>query len=67
MEKGKIKINLGPIQETLLLPLWARAKETEKEKPIIKDIYARDIINRIDYDFSKIESEPEIARNQQLM
>jgi len=67
MEEGKIKINLGPIQETLLLPLWARAKETEKEKPIIRDINARDIINSIDYDFSKIEAEPEIANNQQLM
>jgi O-methyltransferase involved in polyketide biosynthesis len=67
MEKGKTKINLGPIQETLLLPLWARAKETEKEKPIIRDLNARDIISSIDYDFSKIEAEPEIANNQQLM
>ena len=67
MEESKIKINLSPIQETLLLPLWARAKETEKEKPIIRDIYARDIINCIDYDFSKIEAVPEIADNQQLM
>src|SRR4030042_2557410 len=67
MEKDKVKINLGPVQETLLLPLWARAKETEKEKPFVIDTYARDIIKSIDYDFSKIEADPEIACNQQLM
>ncbi len=52
----EIKIELGSVQETLLLPLWARAKEAEKENPIVRDNYARDIIARIDYDFSRIES-----------
>ena len=67
MEEGKIKIDLGAVQETLLLPLWARAQETGKAKPIVSDTYARDLIKKIDYDFSKIEAEPEIANNQQLM
>ncbi len=66
MTDVKTKINLGPVEETLLLPLWARAKETEKAKPLITDTFARDIIKNIDYDFSRIEADPEIANNQQL-
>lgn len=52
----KIKIDLGAVQQTLILPLWARAKEMEKKNPIVYDTYARDIVARIDYDFSKIEA-----------
>lgn len=51
-----IKIDLGAVQTTLLLPLWARAKEAEKKNPIICDSYARDLVARIDYDFSGIEA-----------
>ncbi len=36
---NKNKINLGSVQETLLLPLWGRAIETKKEKPLL--IYDR--------------------------
>ncbi len=56
MSDQAIKINLGVIQETLVIPLWARAEETRKSQPIIDDPYARDIIAKIEYDFSKIES-----------
>ena len=55
MNDHNIKIGLGAVQETLLLPLWARAKEAEKQNPIVRDTYARKIIDRIDYDFSTIE------------
>lgn len=48
-----IKPNLQGIPETLLIPLWARAVEAEQARPIIKDIKAAEIINGIDYDFSK--------------
>jgi len=51
-----IKINLGAVQETLILPLWARAREMEKNNPIVFDTYARDIVAKIDYDFSTIEA-----------
>ncbi len=56
MKNRDIKIDLGAVQETLILPLWARAKEMEKKNPIVYDTYARDIVARIDYDFSKIEA-----------
>ena len=38
-----------------MLPLWARARETEKDKPVVFDPWARDLVGRIDYDFSQIE------------
>lgn len=56
MKNRDIKIDLGAVQETLILPLWARAKEMEKKNPIVYDTYARDIVARIDYDFSTIEA-----------
>ncbi len=55
MKNRDIKIGLGTVQETLMLPLLARAIESEKENPILYDTYARDIVTRIDYDFSKLE------------
>jgi O-methyltransferase involved in polyketide biosynthesis len=54
----KIRIDLGPVQETLMLPLWARARETEKDNPVVRDPCARNIVERIDYDFSRIEEGP---------
>ena len=49
------EISLGAVQETLLLPLWGRAVETQKNKPLLMDEVARSIIKDIDYDFSRIE------------
>ena len=55
MKNQNIKIDLGPVQETLMLPLWARARETEKDNPIVCDTYAKNIVESIDYDFTQIE------------
>jgi O-methyltransferase involved in polyketide biosynthesis len=49
------KITLTGVQETLLLPLWGRAFETKKDKPLLIDKEAVRIIDQIDYDFSQIE------------
>ncbi len=51
----KISIEKGNVQETLLLPLWGRAFETQKDKPRLIDEKAVEIIKKIDYDFSDIE------------
>ena len=48
------EIKLGNLQETLLLPLWGRAIETQKEKPLLVDNKAVSIVNSIPYDFSVI-------------
>jgi O-methyltransferase involved in polyketide biosynthesis len=48
---NKVKIDLGEIQKTLLIPLFGRAKESEKPAPLVKDKYAREIVENIDFDF----------------
>ena len=40
MKDLDIKIDLGAVQETQVIPLWARAKDAEKNNPILGDIYA---------------------------
>ena len=48
------KIDLKGVQETLLMPLWGRAVETQKEKPLLIDKEAVNIIDSINYDFTQI-------------
>ena len=48
------EIKLGSVQKTLLLPLWGRAIETQKPKPLLVDNKAVSIINSIPYDFTVI-------------
>lgn len=59
-KEGKVvmnheKLNLRHVQETLLLPLWGRAKETKKKKPLLVDPNALSIINTVNYDFTTIK------------
>lgn len=49
----KIRLDLGDVQKTLLLPLWGRAVESKKAKPHLIDEAAVRIINQIDFDFTK--------------
>lgn len=48
------KLDLGSVQETLLLPLWGRAMETQKNRPLLIDTKAVEILKAIPYDFSVI-------------
>ncbi len=48
------QIKLGSVQETLLLPLWGRALETQKKQPKLIDQKAVEIINSVGYDFTTI-------------
>ena len=47
-------IELGDVQITLLLPLWGRAVETKKKKPLLIDKSASEILNQLNYDFTTI-------------
>jgi O-methyltransferase involved in polyketide biosynthesis len=50
----KVNIDLGNVQKTLFLPLWSRAVESKKQKPMLIDDTAIKIIEQVDYDFSQI-------------
>ena len=47
----KAKMTLNPEQETLLIPLYAKA---QPENPLFFDPIAEDILSRVDYDFSRL-------------
>lgn len=49
----KEKINLTGVNETMLVPLYARAKESKKNNPEFIDKTAIKIINNLDYDLGK--------------
>jgi O-methyltransferase involved in polyketide biosynthesis len=50
----KVETNLGNVQKTLFLPLWGRAEESRKQKPLLVDDAAVKIIEQVDFDFTQI-------------
>jgi O-methyltransferase involved in polyketide biosynthesis len=51
----KIIQNLGGVSETLLIPLYVRAKETQRPDAILRDEKAIEMVRQIEYDFSRIK------------
>ncbi len=54
-QEGKIKIKSGTVQETLIVPLFARKMCTDHFPEMYSDLTASDICSRLDYDFSYLE------------
>lgn len=59
--RTKLLVELGPVQETLLIPLLGRARETAKSRGLIGDPKAVEIVDSLDYDFSKWEGGPSLV------
>ena len=51
--EDKTDVDLGEVQETLLIPLYGRAKDAASRKSVLGDVKAREIVDSIDYDFAK--------------
>ena len=49
----KLNPEVGSIQQTLFLPLWGRAVESQKKHPRLVDAAAVNIIERVNFDFSQ--------------
>ncbi len=49
----KISAELGPVQETLFIPLCARAHETRKKRPLLRDPKAVELVESIDFPVEK--------------
>ncbi|HUK73282.1 MAG TPA: class I SAM-dependent methyltransferase [Streptosporangiaceae bacterium] len=47
------QVRLGAVQETLFIPLAARARETRKKRPVLRDPKAAEMVESIDYDATK--------------
>ena len=52
----KTAVELGDVQETLLIPLYYRAKESVRDRPLFVDQKAVEILPQIGYDFSDFDS-----------
>jgi O-methyltransferase involved in polyketide biosynthesis len=50
---GKQPVQLGGVQETLFIPLAARARETQRRHPVLRDPRALELVQSIDYDTAK--------------
>jgi O-methyltransferase involved in polyketide biosynthesis len=49
MAKGQ-QAELGLVQQTLFFPLLARARETERRRPLLRDPKAAELVREIDFD-----------------
>jgi O-methyltransferase involved in polyketide biosynthesis len=48
-----VKAELGAVQETLFIPLAARARETRRRRPVLRDPRAAEILASVDFDTKK--------------
>lgn len=52
---SKIEPELGEVQETLLIPLYGRARDAATRHPVLGDRRAKELVDSIDYDFSQFK------------
>ena len=55
VDQSSIKIEKGTVQETLIIPLYARKKCTDKFPLLYDDPMASKICSMLDYDFSELD------------
>ena len=51
--EDKHQVRLGAVQQTLFIPLAARAHETRRKHPVLRDPKATEMVRSIDYDAAK--------------
>ena len=52
----RVKAELGAVQGTLFIPLAARARETRRRRPVLRDPKAAEILAAVDFDTGKYGS-----------
>ncbi|MFI9408553.1 class I SAM-dependent methyltransferase [Nocardia gamkensis] len=56
----RIRPELNPVQETLLLTLEARALDATMPTPVLSDARQAELADRIDYDFTELKLKPSL-------
>ncbi|AIJ26845.1 hypothetical protein AMETH_6753 [Amycolatopsis methanolica 239] len=56
----RLRLDLDPLRETLLLTLYARALDSKLPRPILGDADSAALGDTIDYDFAKLELKPNL-------
>ena len=49
----KVQVRLGTVQQTLFIPLAARALQARKKRPVLRDPKAVEIVESVDFDTAK--------------
>ena len=49
----RVRAELGAVQQTLFIPLAARARETRRRRPVLRDPKAAEIMASVDFDTKK--------------
>lgn len=57
------KVDFTGVQSTMLITLFLRALDCKEKEPILGDRFAAEAVDRIDYDWSKVDK-PNITRNR---
>ena len=52
---NKFSVSLTGVPETLLIPLYIRAKESQRPDAMLKDDIAVAVVDQLDYDFTRIK------------
>jgi O-methyltransferase involved in polyketide biosynthesis len=50
---SKVAPELGHVQETLLIPLYGRARDASQRHPVLNDTRAGELVNSLEYDFTR--------------
>jgi O-methyltransferase involved in polyketide biosynthesis len=50
-----MKLDLSGVEETLLVPLWGRAKFSRENPSILSDTKAIELVEQLDYDFARLD------------
>jgi len=61
-----MKINLEGVEETLLIPLWGRAKFSRENPSILNDAKAIELVEQLDYDFARLDKTLGVLGNLML-
>jgi O-methyltransferase involved in polyketide biosynthesis len=49
----RVQADLGAVQQTLFIPLAARARESRKRRPVLRDPKAAQVLSAVDFDTRK--------------
>ena len=49
----KVRVELSGVPQTMLATLYGRAADADAEHPILGDTFAKDLVSRLDYDWTK--------------
>ena len=57
----KEKVSVTGVPETMIQTLYARAKESEKDNPMMRDYMAAEVVSKLDDDSSNADKDKAVS------